>query len=161
MSSAQWWINHRGRWETLFTKHNKTVLPLLTITKKVIHSSFINTAVDNMADNRVLNNQPPPIIHEETIYWDGNRPLFRPLYTIELLQKSVTAAYPTDMKHVNLWNRPVESRRYENWALYARKPGKTEENNKKGIHQQRNTHYISHVQLHTHSCRSSVRRISD
>ena len=55
--------------ETLFTRHNQTVLPLLANTKKeslqTIHTSFVNTAIDNMLDNRVLNNRPPPINDEE------------------------------------------------------------------------------------------------
>ena len=55
--------------ETLFTRHNYTVLPLQANTTKeslhVIHTSFVNTAIDNMADNRVLNDRPPPINYEE------------------------------------------------------------------------------------------------
>ena len=50
--------------ETLFTRHIQTVLPLLANTKntlQAIHTSFVNTAIDNMTDNRVLNNRPPPI----------------------------------------------------------------------------------------------------
>ena len=45
--------------ETLFTRHNQTVVPLLSNTKKAslqaVHTSFVNTAIDNMTDNRVLN----------------------------------------------------------------------------------------------------------
>ena len=56
--------------ETIFTRHNKTVLPLLANKKKdtlqAIHTSFVNRAIDNMTDNRVLNNGPPPINDEET-----------------------------------------------------------------------------------------------
>ena len=55
--------------ETLFTRHNQTVLPLLANTKKAslqaVHTSFVNTAIDNMTDNRVLNYRPPPISDEE------------------------------------------------------------------------------------------------
>ena len=55
--------------ETLFTRHNQTVLPLLANTKKeslqVIHTSFVNTSIDHMTDNRVINNRPPPINDEE------------------------------------------------------------------------------------------------
>ena len=55
--------------ETLFTRHNQTVLPLLANTKKAslqaVHTSFVNTAIDNVTDNRVLNYQPPPISDEE------------------------------------------------------------------------------------------------
>ena len=55
--------------ETLFTRHNQTVLPLLANTKKeslrTIHTSFGNTAIDNLMDNRVLNNRRPPVNDEE------------------------------------------------------------------------------------------------
>ena len=51
--------------ETIFTRHNQSVLPLLA-NNKALHSSFINTAIDNMKDNRVLNNRPTPINDEET-----------------------------------------------------------------------------------------------
>ena len=56
--------------ETLFTRHNQIVLPLLANTNKeslrAIYTSFVNTAIDNMTDNRVLNYRPPLINHEET-----------------------------------------------------------------------------------------------
>ena len=56
--------------ETIFTRHNQTVLPLLANNKKdtlqVIHISFVNRVIDNMTYNRVLNNRPPPINDEET-----------------------------------------------------------------------------------------------
>ena len=56
--------------ETLFTRHSHTVLPLLAITKKntfqAIQTSFANIAINNMTDNRVLNNRPPPINDQET-----------------------------------------------------------------------------------------------
>ena len=56
--------------ETLFTRHNQTAVPLLANTKKAslqaVHTSFVNTAIDNMTDNRVLNYRPPPINGEET-----------------------------------------------------------------------------------------------
>ena len=55
--------------ETLFTRHNQTVVPLLENTKKaslnVVHTSFVNTAIDNMTDNRVLSHRTPPISDEE------------------------------------------------------------------------------------------------
>ena len=61
--------------ETLFTWHNQTMLPLLANTKKaslqVVHTSFVNTAIDNMTDNRVLKFQPPPINNDE-IYWQDD-----------------------------------------------------------------------------------------
>ena len=41
--------------ETIFTKHNQTVIPLLANNKKVtlqaIHTSFANAAIENMTDN--------------------------------------------------------------------------------------------------------------
>ena len=53
--------------ETLFTRHNQTVL---ANTKKAslqaVHTSIVNTAIDNMTDNRVLNYRPPPISDEES-----------------------------------------------------------------------------------------------
>ena len=57
--------------ETLFTRHNQTVLSLLVNTKKAslqaVHTSFVNTAIDNMTDNRVLNYRPPPISDEKFV----------------------------------------------------------------------------------------------
>ena len=59
--------------ETIFTSHNQTVLPvpLLANNKKdtiqAIHTSILNRAIDNMTDNRILNNRPPPINDEETL----------------------------------------------------------------------------------------------
>ena len=56
---------------TIFTRHYQTVLPLLANNMKdtvqALHTSFVNTAIDNMKDNRVLNNRPSPIIDEETL----------------------------------------------------------------------------------------------
>ena len=56
--------------ETIFTRHYQTILPLLANNKKdthqALHTSFVNTAIDNMKDNRVLNNRPPPMNDEET-----------------------------------------------------------------------------------------------
>ena len=41
--------------KTLFTGHNQTVVLLLANTKKAslqaVHTSFVNTAIDNMTDN--------------------------------------------------------------------------------------------------------------
>ena len=57
--------------ETIFTRHYQTVLLLLANNRKdtlqALHTSFVNTVIDNMKDNRVLNNRPPPINDEETI----------------------------------------------------------------------------------------------
>ena len=48
---------------------NQTVVPLLANAKKAslqaVHTSFVNTAIDNMRDNRVLNYRPPPISDKE------------------------------------------------------------------------------------------------
>ena len=56
--------------ETLFTRHNQAVVPLLAIMKKaslqVVHTSFVNTAIYNMTVNRVLYYRTPPINDEET-----------------------------------------------------------------------------------------------
>ena len=56
--------------ESLFTMHNQTVVLSLANTKKAshqaVHISFVNTAIDNMTDNRVLNYRPPAINDEET-----------------------------------------------------------------------------------------------
>ena len=56
--------------ETLITWHNQTVVQLLANTKKAtlqtMHTSFVNTAIDNMTDKRVLNYRPPHINDEET-----------------------------------------------------------------------------------------------
>ena len=55
---------------TLFTRHNQTVVPLLANTKKAllraVHTSFVKTAIDTMTDNRILNYPSPPINDEET-----------------------------------------------------------------------------------------------
>ena len=52
--------------ETIFTRHNLTVLPVLANTKKAslqaVHTSFVNTAIDG-----VLKYQPPPISEEENL----------------------------------------------------------------------------------------------
>ena len=54
--------------ETIFTIHYQTVLPLLANNRKdKFHTSFVNTALDNMKDNRVLNNLPPPINDKEIL----------------------------------------------------------------------------------------------
>ena len=35
-------------------------------TLQAIHTSFVNRAIDNIMDNRLFNNQPPPINDKET-----------------------------------------------------------------------------------------------
>ena len=55
--------------DALFTRHNQTVLSLLANTKKetlqAIHTLIVNTATDNMTDNRE-DNRTPTINDEET-----------------------------------------------------------------------------------------------
>ena len=74
--------------ETLFTRHNQTVVPLLANTKKAslqaVHTSFVNTAIDNMTENRVLNYRPPPINDEETYLTRRQRATLSQLRTIML-----------------------------------------------------------------------------
>ena len=57
--------------ETIFTRHYETVLPLIENNRKdtlrALHTSFVNTTIDNMKDNRVFNNRPPSISDEETL----------------------------------------------------------------------------------------------
>ena len=125
--------------ETLFTRHIQTVLPLLAITKKdtlqAIHTSFLNTAIDNMMDDRVLNNRPPPINSEETFLSRRQRtPLLQLrsghcmlLNTYKKLLKQTDSsscpssgidpqdvphlfnctAHPNDLSPVSLWDKPV------------------------------------------------------
>ena len=55
-------------------------------TLQAIHNPFVNTAyIYYMMDNRVLNNQPPPINSKETTYRGDNGPL---LQASEFLQKA-------------------------------------------------------------------------
>ena len=53
--------------KSIFTRHYQTVLPLLANNRKdtlqALHISIVNTEIDKMKDNRVLNNRPPPINH--------------------------------------------------------------------------------------------------
>ena len=57
--------------EIIFTRHNQPVLPLLENNKKdtlqILHTSFVNTEIYNLKDNKALNNRPPPINDEETL----------------------------------------------------------------------------------------------
>ena len=54
--------------ETIFTRHIQTVLPLLANNKKdtlqTFHTAFVNTSIDNIKNNRVLNNRRSPINDE-------------------------------------------------------------------------------------------------
>ena len=51
---------HQTNKQTIFELRRKE-------TPEALHTSFVNTVIDNMKDNRVLNNQPPPINDEETL----------------------------------------------------------------------------------------------
>ena len=61
----------------IFTRHYQTVLPLLANNRKdtlqALHTSFVNTAIGNMKDNRVFNNRPPSINDEETFFTQTTR----------------------------------------------------------------------------------------
>ena len=127
--------------ETLFTRHNQTVVPLLANTKKAshqaVHTSFVNTAINNMTDNRVLNYRPPPISDEETYLTRRQRATLSQLrsghckllnsYKKRLKQTDSSScpdcgmdpqdvphlfnctAHPTALAHTNLWDRPVKT----------------------------------------------------
>ena len=56
--------------ETHFTRHNQAV-----------HTSCVNTAIDNMTNNRVLNYRPPPINYEETYVRRRQRATLSPLHS--------------------------------------------------------------------------------
>ena len=54
--------------ETILTRHFQTVLPLLANNRKdTLQTSFVNTAIGNMKDNRELNNRLPSINDKETL----------------------------------------------------------------------------------------------
>ena len=80
--------------ETRFTRHNQTVVLLLANTKKeslqAMHTSFVNTTIDNMTDNIVLSYRPPPIYDEETYLTRRQRATLAqlrwPLQALELFQ---------------------------------------------------------------------------
>ena len=127
--------------ETIFTRHYQTVLPLLANNRKdtlhALHISFVNTAIDNMKDNRVLNNRPPPINDEETLLSRRQRTTLSQLrsghckllnsYKKRLKQSDSSScpdcgmdlqdiphlfdctAHPNDLSHVNLWDKPIET----------------------------------------------------
>ena len=126
--------------QTIFTRHNQTVLLLLANNKKdtlqTLNTSFVNTAIDNMMDNRVLNNRPPPINDEET-HLSRQRATLSQLrsghckllnsYKKRLKQTHSSSspdrgmdlqdvpqlfnytAYPNDLSSVNLWDKPVKA----------------------------------------------------
>ena len=125
--------------ETIFTIHNQTVLPLLANNRKdklqALHTSFVNTAIDTMKDNRVLNNRPPHVDDEEALLSRRQRTTLSQLCSghckllnsyKKLLKKSDSSccpdcgmdsqdvphlfdctAQPNDLSPVNLWVKPV------------------------------------------------------
>ena len=127
--------------ETLFARHGRAVVPLIANTKKAslqaIQTSFVNTAIDNMTDNRVLNYRPPPISDEETYLTRRQRTTLSQLrsghckllnsYKKRLKQTNSSScpdcgldlddvphmfnctAHPTALTPKNLWDRNVKT----------------------------------------------------
>ena len=127
--------------ETIFTRHYQTVLPLLANNRKdtlqALHTSFVNTAIGNMKDNRVLNSRPPSINDEETILQRRQRTTQSQLRSghckllnsyknrLKLSDSSRCpdcgmdpqdvphlfdcVAHPNDLSPVNLWDKPIET----------------------------------------------------
>ena len=126
--------------ETIFTRHYQTVLPLLANRKdtlQALHTSFVNTAIGNMKDNRVLNSRPPSINDEETLLQRRQRTTLSQLrsghckllnsYKKRLKQSDSSrcadcgmdphdvphlfdcVAHPNDLSPVNLWDKPIET----------------------------------------------------
>ena len=118
--------------ETIFTRHYQTVLPLLANNRKdtpqALHTSFVNTAIGNMKDNRVLNSRPPSMNDEETLSQlrSGHCKLLN-TYKKQLKQSDSSRcpdcgmdpqdvphlfdclAHPNDLSSVNLWDKTIET----------------------------------------------------
>ena len=92
--------------ETLFTRHNQTMVLLLANTKKpslnAVHTSFVNTAIDN----RVLNYRPPPINDEETYLTRRQRATLSRLRSghCKLLNSYKKRLKQTDSSSCPAWN---------------------------------------------------------
>ena len=127
--------------KTRFTRHNQTVLPLLANSTKAslqaVHTSFVNTAINNMTDNIVLNYRPPSISDEEIYLTRRQRDTLSQLrsgyckllnsYKKRLKQTYSSSypdcgmdpqdvphlfnctAYPTTLTPESLWDRPVKT----------------------------------------------------
>ena len=145
--------------ETLFTRHNQTVVPLLANTKKAslqaVHTSFVNSAIYNMTNNRVLNCRPPAISDEEIYLTRRQRTTLSQLrsghckllnsYKKSLKQTDSSScpdcgmdpqyvphlfnctAHPTALTPESLWDRLVKT---------IREPGLTTRMVERGIQQQ-------------------------
>ena len=126
--------------ETISTRHYQTVLPLLANTRndtlQALYTSFVNTAIGNMKDNRVLNNRRPSINDEETLLSRRQRITLSQLHSGHCklmnsykrrLKQSYSSscpdcgmdpqdvpllvdcmAHPNDMSPVNLWGNHIE-----------------------------------------------------
>ena len=118
---------------TLFNRRSHVLLAITTrkITLQAIHTSFVNTVIDNMTVNRVLNNRPPPISGEETLLsrWQRDNSItapFRTLKTSEFLKKWLQVVQTVEWIHrmyltcsnavltpnespVNLWDKPIKT----------------------------------------------------
>ena len=126
--------------ETIITRHYQTMLPLLANNRKdtlqALHTSFVDTTIDNMKDNRVLNIQPPSTNDEDTPLQRQQRKTLSQLrpgdckllnsYKKRLKQNDSSRcpdcgmdpqdvphlfdcmAYPNDLSPVNLWDKPIE-----------------------------------------------------
>ena len=124
--------------ETIFTRHYQSVLPLLANNRKdTLQASFVNTAIGNMKDNRVLNIRPPSINDEETLLQRQQRTTLSQLrsghckllnsYKKRLKQSDSSRcpdcgmdpqdvphlvdcmAHSNDLSPVNLWDKPIET----------------------------------------------------
>ena len=110
---------------------------------QALHTSFVNTAIGNMKDNRVLNNRPPSINDEETLLSRRQRTTLSQLrsghckllnsYKKRLKQSDSSScsdcgmdpqdvphlfdcmAHPNDLSHVNLWDKHIETIRKLNF----------------------------------------------
>ena len=101
-------------------------------TLQALHTSFVNTSIDNMKDNRLLNNRPPPINDEETLLSRRQRTTLSRLCSghCKLLNFYKKQSDPSscldcgmephnvphlfdcmadDMSHMNLWDKPVKT----------------------------------------------------
>ena len=126
--------------ETIFPRHNQTVLPLIANKKKythqALHTSFVNTAIYNIKDNRVLNTRPLLINDGEILFSRRQRATLSHLrsghckllnaYKKRLKQTDTSCcpdcgmdpqdvshlfnctAHPNDLSPVNLCDKPVK-----------------------------------------------------